>query len=381
MYFNYSAHWPGNWWERRSFLHAWWKLYEGDKQWTPPSYTALAGLIRGAADPLYTRLVTQPLYLEAMPRRGSGNGNTPAPAVATTTVTAAMAFEDPVAATLVQIDRRRDDHAAYLGLLRCANDEETLERLLAKAFEHAAELGCGQLLGPTGVFPAWNPGALVNHFNQTPPWHTPYNPPYAGDLMAALMEPWLETELYELSVPATLPTAPTVAEIEPLALHRLEGDLLPLLAASTGLDAYFPAWDELEARTLLQWLQTTAPPQAWVAAVDGAPVGFVLVQADLAPLLQRTGGGRRWLGRGYLALRRNARVARGRVLLGTVAPQWQGRGVGRQLWRQALAHAQQMGWEKLTCGPLEAGSEGAAFLARQGARAQQRYVTYAWTPW
>jgi GNAT superfamily N-acetyltransferase len=296
-------------------------------------------------------------------------------------MTAAMAFEEPVAAAVVQIDRRRDDNAAYLGLLRCVNDEETLERILAKAFEHAAEAGCSRLLGPTGVFPAWNPGVLANHFNRTPPWHTPYNPPYADDLMAALMEPWLETELYEIAVPEKLPAAPALAAIEPLALDRLAGDLLPLLAASTGLDPYFPAWDELEARTLLQWLQATAPPQAWLAEVEGSPAGFVMVQADLAPLLRRTGGGRRWPGRGYLALRRNAGVTAGRVLLGTVAPSWRGRGVGQQLWQRALAHAQQMGWQTLTCGPLAVGSEGAAYLARQGAKAQQRYVTYAWTPW
>jgi GNAT superfamily N-acetyltransferase len=380
MYFNYSAHWPSNWWDRRSFLHAWWKIYEGDRQWTPPSYAALARLIQSPADPLATRLATQPLYLEAMPRRGSG-GSGPPPAIGTTTLTAAVAFEEPVAATLVQIDRRRDDDAAYLGLLRCANDEETLERVLAKAFEHAAEGGCGQLLGPTGIFPAWNPGALVNHFNRTPPWHTPYNPPYTSDLMATLMEPWLETELYEVAVPAKLPAAPVVAAIEPLALYRLAGDLLPLLAASTGLHPYFPAWDELEARTLLQWQQTTTPPQAWLAVVEGAPAGFVMVQADLAPLLRRTGGGRRWLGRGYLALRRNSQVTAGRVLLGAVAPAWRSRGIGQQLWRQALAYAQQMGWQALTCGPLAIGSEGAAFLTRQGARARQRYVTYSWTPW
>ena len=91
-------------------------------------------------DPLYARLATQTLYMEALPRRSSdysSNGSMNG------TVTAAMTFEEPVAATLLQIDRRRDDDSGYLGLLHCANDEETLERLLAKAFEHVAEQGCG----------------------------------------------------------------------------------------------------------------------------------------------------------------------------------------------------------------------------------------------
>ncbi len=132
-----------------------------------------------ADNPLYARLGTQMLYMEALPQRGSAN------TYATNTtmnapVGASMTFEEVVSATLIQIDRRRDDDAAYLGLLRCANDEETLERLLGKAFEQVAEQGCSQLLGPTGILPGWNPGALVNHFNRRPPWHTPYNPPYVG---------------------------------------------------------------------------------------------------------------------------------------------------------------------------------------------------------
>ena len=120
------------------------------------------------------------------------------------------------------------------------------------------------------------------------------------------MEPWLETELYTLEVPADLPAAPAPAAIEPLSLPRLAGDLLPLLVESTRLDEAFPAYDQLEAETLIAWLQAVVPPEAWLATVDGAPAGFIMLQADLAPLLQRTGGGKRWLQRGYLALRRYA---------------------------------------------------------------------------
>ncbi len=376
MYFNYSTFWPGNWWERRSFVHAWWRIYNGDRRWAPPAYGALARVLTNGSHPLYMRLAAQPLYLEALPRRdGPSAFNPHAP------VSAGVAFEEPVAAAILQFDRRRDDDAASLGLLRCANDEETLERLLGKAFEHAAEQGSSQLIGPTGLLPAWQPGVLLTHFDRTPPWHTPYNPPYAGDLFGAVMEPWLETTLYTATLPEKLPAALAPAAIEPLPLGRLAGDLLPLLAAALRLDDAFPACDALEGQTLLDWLQTTVAPQAWLATVEGAPAGFVLLQPDLAPLLQRSGGGRGWLGRGYLALRKGARTGAGRLLLGAVAPSWRGRGIGSQLWGHALAQAQQAGWQTLTCGPVVAGSEAAGFLERQGARAQQRYMTYTWSPW
>lgn len=380
MYFNYTTYLPDSWWERRSFLHAWWRLYAGDRQWAPPVYTALSHLVRAADNPLYARLSTQMLYMEALPRRDSAN------TYATNTtmnapVGSAMTFEEVVSATLIQIDRRREDDAAYLGLLRCANDEETLERLLGKAFEQVAEQGCSLLLGPTGILPGWNPGALVNHYNRRPPWHTPYNPPYIGELLASIMEPWLETELFTLEVPADLPSAPAPAVIELLALPRLAGDLLPLLVASTRLDEAFPAYDRLEAETLITWLQTAVPPEAWLATVDGTPVAFIMLQADLAPLLQRTGGGKRWLPRGYLALRRFPRMNAGRLLMGVVAPEWRGQGIGLQLWRHALDRARQLGWQTITCGPVVVKSDAAVFLTRQGAQAQQRYVTYSWSPW
>lgn len=376
MYFNFTTYWPNNWWERRSFLRAWWRLYADDRQWTPPAYGAFSRVVSSASHPLYARLASQPLYMEALPQRGPGASFNPnAPLAAT------VAFEEPVAATLLQVDRRRDDEAAYLGLLRCANDEETLERLLAKAFEHVAAEGCTRLLGPTGIIPAWQPGALISHFNRTPPWHTPYNPPYAGDLFASLMEPWLRTTLYAIDIPDKPPLAPTPAAIEPLPLDRLAGDLLPLFAAALRLDDAFPPPDQLEAQTLLAWLQTTVAPQAWLASVDAVPAGFVLLQPDLAPLLQRSGGGRRWLGRGYLALRKGERTTAGRLLLGAVTPAWRGRGVGLQLWRHALAVAQQAGWRTLTCGPVADESAAAAFLTRQDARPQQHYTTYSWSPW
>jgi GNAT superfamily N-acetyltransferase len=387
MYFNYSTHWPSNWWERRSFIQAWWRLYSGDHRWAPPVYTSLTRFIHAVDDPLYKRLHTQPLYLDALPRRTSSNSYSASGPMnaggqpAAVPITAAMTFEESVAATLVQIDRRRDDQAAYLGLLRCANDEETLERLLGKAFEHVAEQGAGLLLGPTGIFPSWQPGVLVNHFNRLPPWHTPYNPPYVGELLGALMEPWLETVLYEMEVPDKATSAPTPAIIAPLSLERLAGDLLPLLVESTRLERAFPAADQLDAQSLLAWLQTTVPPQAWLATIDGAAAGFVMLQPDLAPLLKRTGGGRRWLARGYLAMRRHASVHGGRLLLGAVAPEWRGRGIGRQLWQHALDEARRHGWRTLTCGPVGTVSEAAAFLARQNARPQQRYIVYRWSPW
>ena len=376
MYFNYTTLYPHNGWERRSFWNDWWRLYADDAQAAPPAYHALGRFVRNAAHPWHERMATQLLAMHALPQRTAApsfNANAP--------LTSAMTFEEPVAAAMLQLDGRRQDGAAYLGLLRCANDEETLERLLAKAFEVAAEQGAAHLLGPTGVLPAWQPGVLMSHFNRLPPWHTPYNPPYVGDLLAAVMEPWLETRLFEFAIPAALPPAPQPALIEPLPLARLSTHLLPLLTEAADLGAAFPACDDLEAQTLLQWLGSTLSPLAWLATVDAVPVGLIMLQPDLAPLLQRSGGGRGLVGRAWLALGKGRRVAAGRLLLGAVLPGWRGRGIGLQLWRHALQAAAAAGWQRLTCGPLPPASPAAAFLTRRGATAAQHYVTFKWSPW
>jgi GNAT superfamily N-acetyltransferase len=166
-----------------------------------------------------------------------------------------------------------------------------------------------------------------------------------------------------------------------LALSRLSGDLLPLLTAALDRGDYYPPVDALEATTLLAWLQSTVEPQGFLATVGGAPAGFILLQPDLSPLLQRTGGGRGWLGRAWLALRKHAPTAAGRLLLGAVAEEYRGQGIAHLLWRHAINEARARGWQTLTCGPVAAGSPAAAFLDRQGATPQQHYITYSWSPW
>ena len=374
-YFNYTTHWPEDWFARRSFLRAWWRLYAGDPHWAPPAFPTLAHLGSRQTRSLCLEFHARPLYLEAFPRRSSSDyANPNGPTLLT------AYFEEPVAASIVQIDRRRTDGTAYLSLLRCTNDEEALERLLGTALEYAGDHGCDRLIGPTGPTPAWQSGALLNYYHVVPPLHTAYNPPYLPEVLGSIMEPLQEQVLFEVAVPVALPDAPATAELVPFEPQRLSTDLLPLLGWSLGEDADFPSPGAAEAVALLRWLGAY-PMAGWVAMAGGSPVGFILVQPDLAGLMQRTGGGRMWPWRWVGWLRRTARVAAGRVLLAAVAPAWRGQGIGRQLWRQAFAYAQTAGWRTLTCGPVAPESYAAQFLASQGAHARQRTMLYAWTAW
>ncbi|HHY53821.1 MAG TPA: GNAT family N-acetyltransferase [Chloroflexi bacterium] len=368
-YFNYTTYWATDWWSRRAFVHAWWQLNADDPRWLPPDYVAWRRLIVRAEAPYWRRIGAQPVHLEALPRRRQS-----AYAPNHQPLLAGAVFEQPVAAAVLLCEA--ETGAAYLSMFHCANDEETLERLIGAVMERAAEAGCMRLVAPAGPLPAWGGGALLNHFNLPPPLHTPYTPPYLADLLATSMEARQRQVLLTLPVTADAP-ASGPAVLRSLALSDLAGAHLPLLAAALAPHSDMPVLSADAAALLLQWIGVY-PVSGWLAEVNDAPAGFVVVQPDLAPLVRRTGGGR-WLPwRWYGAWARRRPARRGRLLLGAVAPAMRRRGVGSQLLAQAQRHAAAAGWAELVCGPYTEDTPVVDWLQRAGARVQQQYALFEW---
>lgn len=369
-YFNYTNHTAAGWWGRRDFVHRWWRLGKSDSRWSPPYYP----LLRQALDPTHNGYwARRPLllrHMEALPRRSTGNGYTSGAGFA------GALMEEPVAATVALVDQRRRDSTAYVGLLHCVNDSETLERLFDGIMENLAEWGCQRLIGPTGLSPHSQSGVLQNFFHVTPPIHTAYNPPYLPELMESVMQPLARSHLYTLQTPIDhLSPSNHPARIVPFAPERLSQDLLPLWVAACEATGDFPPPDAAEAAFLLRWLQV-GPCIGWLAEVDQQNVGFVLLQPDLSANMRRANGGRALLWRWWLEWRNKRRVRAGRLLFGGVLPAWRGQGIGRQLWAQALLTAQQQGWQSLAIGPIAEATAGATILEKWGAKAQQQYAIY-----
>jgi GNAT superfamily N-acetyltransferase len=266
---------------------------------------------------------------------------------------------------------------AYLALLQCANDEETLERLISLASEQAWALGCTGLIGPTGLSPHLGSGVLLDHFHRVPPLHTAYNPPYLPELVANALEPGPESHLFSIALDAEISpiSPPNDDTLQPLEPARLAGDLLPLLQVACEAAGDFPPPDASEAEFLLEWLRVF-PLSGWVASIDRNPAGFVLLQPDMGTALRRARGGRNPLWRSWLAWRGRRRARSGRLIFGAVLPERRRQGIGRNLWRAALAMARASGWREITAGPVASDSAGEAFLTAMGAQPRQRYRLY-----
>jgi GNAT superfamily N-acetyltransferase len=364
-FINHTSTIAQNWWDRGRFVANWRRLYKNDPLWAPPYYPALRRVLEPGRSPYLTRLAPLLIHTEALPRYKQRSG------------LADPAFELPVAATVALADPRRQDRTAYLALLHCINDLTSLKRHLEFLVETLAARGYRQAIGPTGLSPHLGTGLLQDYWQQLPPLHTAYNPPYLPEIANITLRPFARSQLYQLDIPAELPPPPPSGRVtlRPLEPVRLTTDLLPLLAAACPGWADFPLPDATEAEFLWDWVSCW-PLLGWLAEVDGQPVGFVLLQPDLAPRLRRAGGGRNPLWRLWLAWASRRPTRQGRVLWAGVLPNWRGQGIGRQLLNQAVLTGRQQGWQSLTIGPLPSTGPGTKFVKQLGAEPRQTYLLY-----
>ena len=365
---------------RRGFLHTWWSLYRDDDRWAPPDY---AQLLRDL-DPRHTkhlsRLEASFVHVDALRRTGVRSARNDQQEIPLVSL-----LERPLAATVVLIDRRRADHTASLALLKLGNDGQAIEKLIDYLVDDLPRRGIERIIGPTGLSPCLGSGLLVDGWDEWPPFQTPSNPPYVPELLERHMRPAQSGRLFHAAIPAELvTTTPGPANLKPFDPVRLAGDLLPLfIGAAENRIADLPLPDATEVAFMLRQLERSAVA-GYLAEMDGSPVGFVLLGADTAARLRLAHGGRPLWGRALLKLVTRSygksRVSNGRIHFCAVLPEWRGRGIGRQLWQNALAHGRDCGWKSLSAGPIWLPLQGAlpasAFLESMGASAGQTYRLY-----
>ena len=127
-YFNYSLHAAdtadASFWERRTFVNAWWKIGSEDERWTPPLYSALRRALDAHHNDHLARLGAALIRVEALYRTGERRARTDQQEIPLTSV-----LERPLAVALALLDPRRSDRVAHLSLLQLADDAEAFDRL------------------------------------------------------------------------------------------------------------------------------------------------------------------------------------------------------------------------------------------------------------
>jgi GNAT superfamily N-acetyltransferase len=283
-------------------------------------------------------------------------------------------MEQAVAVTALLADPRRSDGTATMALLSVANDVESVERLVGVAQEQAYGRGRSRLIGPTALSPHLGYGVLLDHFDKTPPLHTPYNPPYLPEVMDAVFDRVQMARLYHLAMRHQAAKVVGPATLRPLVAAD-DVKVLPYLLTALDDNHEFPRPDAAEAAFLLDWWDV-APRCGWIAEIEGQAVGFVLLQPDLAMALRQTKGARMMWWQLWWQWRRTWRTSSGRLVAGGVLPRWRHQGIGRQLFAAAHNSALQQGWRSLTIGPVADDSTAATFLRGQEAQPLQRYALY-----
>ncbi len=231
LYFNFSSRIAEDYWSRRSFLQSWWRVNARDRRWTPPLYSFLYKSLVRRNEPFLHDFAPLPLTLEAVERQ------TQRPAMSGLTGLAAPGGmgDSIVAHTLLLHDRRQIPATAYLGMLAFANDEETLDMLLQRAWEQGQRAGVRRLVAPAALAPALSAGLLLDNFHLAPPLHTPYNAPYLPELLEGALDPLFRSRLWHMDVTpaAAVAAALPALEIATFDAQRLATDLLPLARDAT----------------------------------------------------------------------------------------------------------------------------------------------------
>ncbi|HIF07850.1 MAG TPA: N-acetyltransferase [Gemmatimonadetes bacterium] len=223
------------------------------------------------------------------------------------------------------------DSVGFFGFLESQNDPEAAQAVMRAAEEWLAERGKVSVRGPVNPSMHQELGILVDGYDVEPSIMTPWNPPYYGDLLESCGYEKVR-DLLGFELPAGEDAIPD--RVRRLAeRHRQRTGLKFRTWEPSALEEearkvhalYCEAWDGSWGFVPPTWgefwhmakdLKAVLHPDfAFVAEMDGEPVGFIMIARDINRILKHIPSGRLWPWNVARLLMTLSKVRRGRIVL------------------------------------------------------------------
>lgn len=361
--------------ERKGFLELPWTLYRDDPNWIPPLRMNQKEMVNYKKHPFYEQNEIQTFL--------------------------ALRLGQPVgrvaALTNTAHNERHKENRGFFGFFESVDDQSVADGLFDAARDWLAERDLRAIRGPTNPSLNYECGLLVDGFDTPPFFMMTYNPPY----YAALLEGWgfkKTQDLYafwgHVDMIDGLDKKLTFVAEE--AKRRFNVTVRPLDKKNfvhdvrIFLDVYnrslvgtwgFAPMSEAEIRHTASGLRFLMVPElAFIAEIEGKPIGSVFAFPDYNPRIKEIDG--RLFPFGFLHLLRNKhKIERIRAISTNVVPEYQQWGLGLTLLQALLPKITDGNIKEIEFSwVLESNRLSRGALEKGGAKLTKTYRLYDFEP-
>ncbi|MCH8046094.1 MAG: GNAT family N-acetyltransferase [Planctomycetes bacterium] len=361
--------------ERKTFLELPWALYRDDPNWMPPLRLNQKELVNYKKHPYYEQNEIQ-TFLALRDGRPVGR---------------------VAALTNKAHNERHHDNRGFFGFFESIDDQSVADGLLDAVRDWLADRNLRSIRGPTNPSLNYECGLLVDGFRAPPFFMMTYNPPF----YAALLENWgfkKTQDLYAFwgHVDMIDGLDEKLAFIGAEAKKRFNVNIRPIDKKNFArdvrvfLDVYnrslvgtwgFAPMSDAEIRHTAAGLRFLMVPElAFIAEVDGEPIGAVFALPDYNPRIKKIDG--RLFPFGFLhLLRKRHEIERIRTISTNVVPEYQKWGLGLTLLQALLPKITDGNIKEIEFSwVLESNRLSRGALEKGGAKLTKTYRLYDFEP-
>ncbi len=361
--------------ERKTFLELPWALYRDDPNWMPPLRLNQKELVNYKKHPYYEQNEIQ-TFLALRDGRPVGR---------------------VAALTNKAHNERHHDNRGFFGFFESIDDQSVADGLLDAVRDWLADRNLRSIRGPTNPSLNYECGLLVDGFRAPPFFMMTYNPPF----YAALLENWgfkKTQDLYAFwgHVDMIDGLDEKLAFIGAEAKKRFNVNIRPIDKKNFArdvrvfLDVYnrslvgtwgFAPMSDAEIRHTAAGLRYLMVPElAFIAEVDGEPIGAVFALPDYNPRIKKIDG--RLFPFGFLhLLRKRHEIERIRTISTNVVPEYQNWGLGLTLLQALLPKITDGNIKEIEFSwVLESNRLSRGALEKGGAKLTKTYRLYDFDP-